>query len=189
MKTNTSKFFRPFTLGAMAALGVALAGANLARADDAIRIRGLFTDSDYDHVCDASRENGLQVMIGQIANHKADDPAVRELGRRIVQDDRKADADLVALMGTKGAALPDVDNAKDDKIVAELESLSGAEFEAAYVKQVIGDTKTAIKRCEKVAAKAQDEGLRNWANAMVSTLQGQLQRAENIPATLAAVTR
>ncbi len=146
--------------------------------------RGQFTSADYKFVCAASEGGTMEVTLGQLAAEKGADQSVRDFGQHMVQDHQRLNQELTQLATQKGATLPESSTKKDEKMTEHLKSLAGADFDKAYIKDMVRDHKKDIKEFQRVAEKADDADLKAWASKTLPTLQEHLRMAESADATV-----
>jgi len=136
---------------------------------------------------DAAKGGVAEVNMGQLGTQKGQDPAVKELGKRLVADHSKANAQLKEIAQKCGITLSSEVDAKQQKMVDHLNSLSGAEFDKAFAMHMVKDHKKDIAKFEKAAA-SDDADVAAFAKATLPTLKEHLQMAEKLsPAQSAGV--
>ena len=145
---------------------------------------GQLSHKDFKFLEDASRGGMEEVQLGQLATQKAANPAVRDFGQRMVNDHNKANDELRQLSAQKGAALPTQISHLENFRVEHLQKLSGADFDQAYVKDMVKDHRKDVKDFESAAKDLSDPDLRAWAQKTLPVLQQHLQAAENLEATV-----
>lgn len=124
---------------------------------------GQLSASDYKFAYDAAQGGMTEVKLGEIASQKATDPEVKKFGDRMVQDHGKAGEELKQIATQKGATLPTQPNAMQQKHIDHLNSLSGAEFDQAYVSMMLKDHKMDAMDFKTAAETAQDPDLKAFA--------------------------
>jgi putative membrane protein len=85
----------------------------------------------------------------------------------------------------KGAALPAASSKKEDEKIEHFKALSGADFDKAYIKDMVSDHRTDIKEFQKEADKANDADLKVWVVKTLPILQEHLKMAQNVEAVVA----
>jgi putative membrane protein len=163
------------------ALGMALVDA---RADDKPEARGLFTSKDHKFVCEALIGGQNEITLSQVAVQKASDPSVKDFAQRMVQDHQKANDELIKLATDKGAMIPEAATKKSEKLAEHLQNLSGAEFDRAYIKDMVNDHKKVVKMFQKEVEHADDGDLKSWTARTLPTLEDHLRMALNIEGAL-----
>ena len=161
---------------------VSASGLQTARADSDGN-RGQLSMRDFKFATDAAQGGQMEVTLGQLAAQKANDPGVRDFGQRMVTDHQKANTELKQIITQKGATLP-TDASKEEKMVEYLRTLSGMEFDKAYVKHMAKDHKKDVKEFQKQAEKGDDADLKGFAAKTLPILQEHLRLVENLDTTI-----
>jgi putative membrane protein len=170
---------RFISLAAVAAVGLWLAGAALAQnqrraADQSADKLG----ADGDFVQKVASGGQLEVRLGELAQSKGANVAVRRFGARMVRDHTKANMQLAAALTGAGITPPRVLLDKDIKTFNELAKLSGAEFDRAYMKHMVEDHKEDVALFEKEAKDGKDAKIKAFAEKALPTLKEHLKLAE-----------
>lgn len=187
MHATMLKRVRSIVRVTVAALCVlAVAGLQSARAQDPTTTgnRGQLSASDYKFVTGAAQGNAKEVTLGQLAEQKAADPSVRSFGQHMTQDHQRLNQELMQLVSQKGATLPSETGGKDQGTVEHLKSLSGADFDKAYMKQMVKDHKSDVKEFQHESTKADDPNLKTFASQSLPVLKDHLHMAETIQSSL-----
>jgi putative membrane protein len=177
MKINKKNMIGSVGLALMLSSGVLLAA-------DTEGQRGQLTSSDFKFAMDAKRGGMEEVQLGELAKQKAANPAVREFGERMVTDHQKANDQLKHIVQQKGALVPTSLSHHETSRVDRLQKLSGAEFDKAYISDMVSDHKTDVKEFEKASKNLSDPELRAFAEKTLPTLQEHLRQAEGLYAQL-----
>jgi putative membrane protein len=107
---------------------------------------------------------------------------VKKFGARMVQDHGKATQELTSILAQKGATL-DTEKKHHAKL-ADLEKLSGSEFDVAYAKQMVEDHKKDLKEFKKAAEDADDAEIRAFASKTATVISEHLQQANEMLASV-----
>jgi putative membrane protein len=189
MNSTASRPTRFVSLGLAATLSLlALGGVQQARAEEKGN-RGQLSAGDYKFVTDATHGGMMEVTLGQMAAQKATDPAVRDFGKRMVQDHQKADQQLMQLVSQKGATLPTDTTGEHKGMVGHLKNLSGADFDKAYMSHMVTDHKKDVKEFQNEAKKAQDPDVRAFASQTLPVLEEHLHLAQTVQSTVTGERR
>jgi len=126
-----------------------------------------------------------EVDAGKMADAKARSDAVKEFARRMVQDHHKANTQLTPLANADRIALPrDLD--PDHKAMrAELEKLSGPQFDLAYLRGQLVDHQKTAQILQWEINSGQDAQLQQFAK---DTLPVVLQHLEMVQGLIAQHT-
>jgi putative membrane protein len=146
--------------------------------------RGQLTSSDYKFVTDATRGSMEEVQLGEVAKQKAGSPAVREFGEKMVTDHQKANDNLKQIVQKKGALVPTSLSHSETSRLDRLQKLSGAEFDKAYISDMVTDHKKDVKEFKKAAKNLSDPELKAFAENKLPIIQEHLRQAENLEAQL-----
>jgi len=129
-------------------------------------------------------EGGMsEVELGQLAQQKSTNPAVKQFGAMMVKDHTAANEKLKALAASKQMTLPDSPSLMQKASKTKLDMMSGDSFDKSYVKGMIEDHKTDIKEFQKEASEGKDPQAKAFATATLPTLQTHLQKIQSIAAT------
>jgi len=97
-------------------------------------------------------QGGLaEVKLGQLAAEKASSPDVKAFGQQMIDDHTKANDQLKAVAESEGMTLPTDVNGKQQAMYDRLSKLSGAQFDSAYVKDMVMDHQEDVKEFAKEA--------------------------------------
>ena len=118
-----------------------------------------------------------EVDFGRLAEGKAQNEAVKQFARRMVQDHTKANGELSSLANAAQIPLPGELDPDQKDMRAKLESLSGAVFDLTYMQgQVIDHQKTVILLQWEIG-QGQDAPIQQWASATLPVVLGHLEMA------------
>lgn len=123
-----------------------------------------------------------EVEASKLAATKAQDPEVRSFAQKMVKDHTAANEELKTLAEKKGWTVPSSLDAKHKATVQKLSSKSGADFDAAYSKQMMHDHEMTVKLF-KDATQSSDTDLAAWAQKTLPKLEQHEQLAAKLPAS------
>jgi putative membrane protein len=128
-------------------------------------------------------EGGMsEVELGQLAQQKGTNPAVKDFGAMMVKDHSAANEKLKSLAASKQVSLPDSPSVMQKATKTKLNMLSDDTFDKSYVKGMIEDHKTDIKEFQKEASEGKDPDAKAFAVATLPTLQAHLTKIQSIAA-------
>jgi putative membrane protein len=169
-----------FSLTAVAALGLWVAGAALGQAqrrtEDKSGNKALGADSEF--VQKAASGGMLEVRLGQLAATKASNAAVRQFGERMVQDHTRANKQLLGILTAEGIRPPMAMSDKHVETFNHLAKLSGSEFDRAYMKHMVEDHKEDVALFEKEAKGGKDAKVKAFAEETLPVIKEHLQLAQ-----------
>lgn len=122
-----------------------------------------------------------EVETSKLAASKAQDPQVKSFAQKMVTDHTAANEELKSLATKKGWTLPTSLDAEHKAVVQKLSAKSGADFDAAYSKQMMQDHEKTVALF-KGATQSSDADLAKWAEKTLPTLEKHEQLAANLPA-------
>ena len=126
-------------------------------------------------------EGGLaEVKLGQLAQDKGSSSAVKEFGKRMVDDHSKANDQLKQVASQKNITLPTELSRKDQATYDRLSKLSGAAFDRAYARDMVNDHQKDVAAFEREANNGKDNDIKNFASQTLPTLQDHLKQARQM---------
>lgn len=143
--------------------------------------------SSAHHFIKEAAQGGLaEVTLGQMAADKGESKEVREFGRRMVQDHSKANDELKTLATAVGVPLPTEMSTEAKSFQQRLENLSGAEFDRAYMDEMLKDHMKDVSAFEKQAVDGQNAQVKEWAQKTLPTLREHLSLAQQTAKNVSA---
>lgn len=125
-----------------------------------------------------------EVEMGKLAQQKAASDQVKQFGQKMVDDHSKANDELKQVASAKGLTLPTDLDAKHKSKLDKLEKLSGAQFDKAYMDDMVADHKKDVSDFEKEAKSGKDSDIKGFASKTLPTLQEHLKMAETTHAAV-----
>lgn len=142
-------------------------------------------DPDAEFVEKAARGGLMEVELGRHASQHAESASVRSFGQRMVTDHGTANAELAAAAKRQGLTVPTaLDQEHRDKI-AKLTARHGADFDEAYMEEMVDDHEHDIDQFREQAEEAKSDVDRFAAKAL-PTLEAHLAQARTIEEALDA---
>ena len=138
------------------------------------------TSGDRKFLTQALRDNIAEVELGKLASEKASSDSVKQFGKRMVDDHGKAVDELKKLAEDKGVMAPTDLDSTHKKLHDRLSKLSGAQFDRAYVAEMVKDHRTDVKAFQREAEKAKDPDLKSWAAKTLPTLQDHMKLVADV---------
>jgi len=142
------------------------------------------SEEDKKFVMKAAQGGMAEVSGGQTAATQGTNPDVKTFGSTMVTDHSKANDELKQLATTKGLALPADTDDEHKKKLAEIAKKTGADFDKAYMKDMVEDHEKDVKEFQNASKNAKDPDLKAWAGKTLPTLQHHLQMAKATNAKL-----
>jgi putative membrane protein len=158
-------------------------GANSNNGSLGNTIAKMATESPQDFMIAAAEGGKVEVETSKAALTKSQNPEVKKFAQMMVTDHTKADAELKSLAAKKNVTLPpDAGSRKDD--VDALNKTEAADFDAAYVDQMVDDHETTVEMFEEQAANGSDPEVKAFAAKTLPTLKSHLEMIKAIQAKL-----
>ena len=120
-----------------------------------------------------------EVELGKLASEKGTTDAVKNFGKRMVDDHSKANEELKTLATSKKVTLP-ADLSPEDKALRDrLTKLSGTSFDQAYIKAMVADHVKDVNAFRTESKSGKDADVKAWAAKTLPTLEDHLKMARD----------
>jgi putative membrane protein len=139
---------------------------------------------DKKFVMEALKGGLAEVELGKLASEKASHDSVKQFGKRMADDHQKAADELKQLASQKGVALPTSLDRGHQRLYDRLSKLNGADFDRAYMKEMVKDHDRDVKAFQKEADSGKDSDLKAWAAKTLPTLKEHQQQAKQVHASV-----
>lgn len=136
------------------------------------------TNEDKEFVTKAGMGGLAEVQMGTLALQKASNADVKAFGQRMVTDHSKVNAELAEFATAKGLALATELGGDHKAAFDHLSTLSGAEFDKAYMQHMVADHEKDVAEFDKASTSATDTDLKTWAGKTLPTLKEHLELAK-----------
>jgi putative membrane protein len=144
----------------------------------------MMNSADMTFATKAAQGGMAEVKLGHLAVDKASNPDVKTFGQRMVDDHSKANDQLKQTASSQNMTLPTDLDAKDQATYDRLSKLSGAQFDTAYMRDMVKDHETDVKEFQREANSGKDPQLKSFASTTLPILQSHLQMARDTEAKL-----
>jgi len=128
---------------------------------------------------EAARGGMAEVELGQLASQKAQSDQVKQFAQRMVQDHGKANDELKSLAQQKNITLPTELDGKHKATHDRLSKLSGAQFDRAYMQDMLQDHRKDVNDFRKESQSGKDPDVKAWAAKTLPTLEEHLRLAQS----------
>lgn len=137
--------------------------------------------ADTAYIRQAIRGNLLEVGVGRLAESRAADSTVKQFAQRMVSEHNSMNGQWATLARTKGMSVGLTDfRAAEDPSLERLEDLKGAEFDQAYMAEMIRRHEQDLAAFQRMGTSARLPEVRQLANTGVSTIQEHLSLARQV---------
>lgn len=138
------------------------------------------TSADETFAKKAASGGMAEVKLGQLAEERGSNPAVKSFGRRMVQDHSRADNELKSASSKENITLPAELDKSDQATYDRLSKLSGDAFDRAYARDMVKDHTKDVSEFQKEAKNGRNEAIKNFAAQTLPTLQTHLDQAKQM---------
>ena len=142
------------------------------------------TVSDSDFAKEAAEGGMMEVKLGQLAQEKGTNDAVKEFGKRMVDDHSAANDKLKSIAGQESVRLPTELNKHDQSTYDKLSKLSGDEFDRAYARDMVKDHQNDVSAFQQEAGDGRDSEIKSFASNTLPTLEDHLKLAKEMMRTV-----
>jgi len=136
--------------------------------------------ADKNFVVKAAEGGMAEVEVGKLAQERGSSTAVKDYGKRLVDDHTKANDELKQVVASKGVNLPAEVKGKEKAELDKLSKASGAAFDKAFARQQVADHKKDIAEFEREANNGQDPDIKAFATKTLPTLKEHLRMAQDL---------
>jgi predicted outer membrane protein len=113
-------------------------------------------EQDQEFAQKAAEGGLMEVQLGQLAQQQAKDQQVVQFGQRMVQDHGQANEKLMAIAEQKAIQLPQELSGDAQQKYEEMQQLSGAEFDEAYMDEMVEDHEKDIELFKQQVESGED---------------------------------
>lgn len=131
-----------------------------------------------------ARHGMAEVELGKLALDKAQDAKVKEFGKRMVDDHGKANEEVKRIAASKNVTLPTEMTREHKRALDSLSKKSGADFDRAYMDDMVDDHEKDVKDFRSMAKNAKDSDVKSFASSTLPTLEQHLQMAKSAESAL-----
>jgi putative membrane protein len=139
--------------------------------------------SDKAFVKKAAESNTTEVEFGKLAQQKGSTEAVKEFGKRMVEDHSKANQNIAPIAAKLSVDVPSELPHAGKKTLDKLAKLSGADFDRAYVKLMLNDHRDDVNSFTEEVQQGQIPAVKDFANKTLPTLQEHKKMAAELEAS------
>lgn len=129
------------------------------------------TGGDFAFMNDAAPGGMAEVELGRMAAKQAQSNEVKQFGARMVTDHTKAGDELEQSASQKKVTLPAEITPKQKEAMEKLAKLKGADFDRAYVMEMVADHEKDVTAFTATANGATDADLKDYAAKTLPTLK------------------
>jgi len=142
--------------------------------------QGNLKSKDAKFLRDMAENNLLEIRIGQLAQQKSQNDQVKAFAQKLVQDQTKANQDLTQIAQSKGVTLPMQLDKRHERTVENLSSLSGNDFDRAFLRRMERDDRSDVRKLESESKRAADADVKQFASTTLPVVQDHLSRERTL---------
>jgi putative membrane protein len=133
-----------------------------------------------DFVSEAAAGSMMEVAIGKLAQSNGGSSDVKDYGRMLEKDHGEAGDKLKSLAAAEGISFPATMTDEQNQHISHLQSMTGADFDKAFIPMMIDDHTKDIAAFKKAAAGNENEKVKSFASTTLPTLETHLSKAKSI---------
>ena len=141
---------------------------------------GTLSSADRQFMTKAAMMDMAEIQTGRLAVSQGASESVRQFGQRMIDDHTRTSQQLMQMASAAGFTPPQTLDAKHQAAAAKLGRLTGAEFDRAYMKQMVKDHQEAVSLYQRQSARGSMADLRAFASATLPALQEHLSMARSM---------
>ncbi len=131
--------------------------------------------SPQDRVLLAAMSFRMQDQLSRIAQRKAENPAIKQLGQSIVESNEQALSMLNNLAEATETQVPESLSPIQQKIIDSLDQLSGSEFDKAYLEALAKDQQQNIDNLQSLNTEIDNPIIRDVSTGLADIQEPQLE--------------
>lgn len=124
--------------------------------------------------------NMAEIKLGNMAEQKGHSQAVKDFGRRMIQDHTKAEAELRNTAKQQRITLPSQPSEQAENFASELSKKSGNQFDKLYIEHMLKGHKGAIAIFENEIEHGKNATAKSYAEEILPAIQDHIRIAENV---------
>lgn len=146
-------------------------------------VSGVTTSGPESFMKEACQGGMAEVEMGKLAQQKSQNAEIKKFGQMMVTDHGSAGKELEELAKKKNVTLP-TDMGSHKSTYDSLSKESAADFDRAYVKEMVSDHESDLKAFQKQAENSTDPDVKAFAAKTASVIQKHLDAIKTIEAKM-----
>jgi putative membrane protein len=170
-----------FKLTVAAAVAAFLAFSHSGYAQDkAAKAKAKLSAADQQALTRLAQGDLAEIAAAKLAQQKAQQPLVKVYAGQLVTQHQQMLDGARQVARAKGIKAPTAPDAKHQAALKSLQKASGAEFDRAFLGQMVKDHEEMLALAQKTAKEAKDSSLKAHAQAGVEHIRGHLEQARQL---------
>ena len=121
-----------------------------------------------------------EIQLGELAQQKSETAAVRDYGQMLVDDHTANNQKATALAQSLGAEVPEAPSEKAQQTYQQLQNVSGAQFDEAFISEMLLGHQTAIDLFTAQVDGGDNDQVEQYASETLPALNKHLQEARDL---------
>ena len=145
-------------------------------------------NTDLPFLQSAASANLMEIQLGQLAQTKGSNNAVKQFGKRMVTDHTRLEQQVSSLTSRNQVSLNPSLNSEAQSNVSQLQNLSGDQFDKAYMSMMIQGHQKDVIDFQSQSQSANSSQVRQLAGNALPTLRQHLTLAQQVGSQVGATT-
>lgn len=133
----------------------------------------------------AAQGNLAEISLSQLALERASNDDVKQYAQQMIEQHTQANNQLMQLAGQKGVTLPKELDTRHQQLERQLQQLSGASFDRAYMRAMVNDHAQTTTLFQRQAEQGQDQDVVAYASRFLPAIQQHYAMANTMIRDLA----
>lgn len=144
---------------------------------------------DRNFIQKAAAGGTAEIDFAKMADQKSRNDGVKRFAQRMIRDHTRIGDQLAAIAASDGITVPATMDAEQQARQAELEKMSGARFDRAYIRGQVRDHRETIQLFRHEADSSHDQQLKSFASETLPVLRDHLKMADSVAAEMTPQAR
>lgn len=131
----------------------------------------------------------IELKLAQLAKGRVSTESVQQLCATILREHPQNVADLQRVAKAAGLSLDEVNEAREQAVVQRLAKVEEAEFERAFLEEVIAMHRSDVADCEEISASAGAAEVKAFARRTLPSLRDVLAQSQALHHDVVVATR
>lgn len=150
-----------------------------ANPDENHPVKGI-DETDKNFLQQAAMGDEAEIQLGQLAQQKSENPAVKSFSERMIKDHSNNDDLVKNIAKSQHLSLPNALSPKYKDEADGLERLSGKQFDQAYMAYMVQEHTKDVNKFKQEADNAHDVTIKQFAQQSLPVLQSHLTEAQQV---------
>jgi putative membrane protein len=137
-------------------------------------------------VIKGAQDNLFEIQAGELAIQQATNTEVKQFAQKMVRDHTQATDLIQQAAAERNITLPTDMGAQNQAVLARLSDLSGAEFDRAYMTEMVNSHQKDVALARNQLQNGKDQELKALITEKLPALEGHLQMAQTLAQQLSS---